>query len=1422
MKRNIKRLPALLLVVILCLSLLPVTASAAFPSKFYAALMNVSGMGTVNSYLNYTSKNTEAQQVYGMEYAGGVFFTVVGKKEDDGWRELRMYNSNLTNSRTIGDVTNQSGTVQYAIVDTAMDISGAEPVLYGTYQALGMMGENIGYYSYICQIDLTSGVTSNWKMVTGLESEENDIIYAIAFDKDGTLYAIGADKADDGGPASLYTIDLDTGAATLVGAIMTGSGSAVSTNYLQDLAFDHAQNTLYWAENAENDLYTLNTTDAMATKVGQVKSSGKVYPIQSFCIPYDTAFGQADDQYMISVICEGAGEVTCNDENKPFYLVNSGEDITLTIEFNTGGVDDNLLGVTVDGKTVSISSLVDNSYTFENVTGNHVIEVKLKKEIPATQNTVTWLHYQGEPASFYTVDNVYKFYDLPYLDKEVPREDYFQTLLDEEGKPIDDDEIILPGSYDVHVTHPGNADYAAMDVIYTDALVLGKCPGTPGRPVVYGKVGCKQGDLTTTSALQDYYGSDGKLIDAAHDEIPVTLEWLEPETRYDTAGNFYASATIHAAKELDQRLKDCYDLDDEGTPLTEGCLISARNTQVVVLPADEASLIKVQASDASGGTVSGKGVYKNGDTVTVTATVNENDGYTFGGWQENGQIISGADATYTFNASGDRTLTALFEVKDDYRVILKTDPTDAGTVTGGGSYEDEPHEATVEATANQGYYFIGWYEGETLKSEQAEYSFEVTEDGATLTAKFDIDYLARAEMAKTNFASAVSTSAFEWQTLMQAVEAYEAAADFVENPPSAVTDAETRYAALTTYYQSITTLNLSNQNLSSGDLAKLALFTGVTDLNLSGNKDITDLTSLKNLTALETLDISNTGMTVLDSLIPEGQSTFPGYQTLTAQNLSLTSLSALAELVGAEGFEAGSVIKWDFTGSTLPPKDENRDDVKAIQEKLSDEQFIPPTIPKNTYIISASPATLDFGSVYPNYTQPAARTVTIKNTGNQTVTVTLPTSTNYIITAGTGFTNGSSSINPNGTATFTVQPKAGLAVGTYSENITVSGAGGATVTITANFTVKQYSSGGGTPTKTPSQQAVDKIESAKDGSTVEIKLSTGSTKLDKEVFEELAGRDVTLEISLSNGVTWTVNGQDIPGNADLTDLDMGVSLNTSTIPVNLINSVTGEAGTVQLTLKHNGEFGFKMMLTAPVGVKNSGLWANLYHYDEDAGKMVYQAAALVDEDGNVALPFDHASQYALVLDSKSHDLPFTDLAADAWYTDAVAYVYRHDLMAGYGENLFGPDDHLSRAQLCQILYNKEGRPAVTGNSAFIDITDGAWYSGAVTWAAKSGIVGGYGNGLFGPEDNITREQLAAILYRYAQAKGYDTASGADLSAYGDASDVSSWAIPAMQWACGTGVIMGVTESTLLPQGSATRAQVATMLMRFCEYYADTK
>ncbi len=473
-----------------------------------------------------------------------------------------------------------------------------------------------------------------------------------------------------------------------------------------------------------------------------------------------------------------------------------------------------------------------------------------------------------------------------------------------------------------------------------------------------------------------------------------------------------------------------------------------------------------------------------------------------------------------------------------------------------------------------------------------------------------------------------------------------------------------------------------------------------------------------------------------------------------------------------------------------------------------------PTYVEPVYSISAD-TELDFGSVYTGYAQPAAQTVTITNNGNQPLTLTQPASTSSFEVG----TLSTTELAAGEKATFTVQPKAGLAVGTYSEYIAVSGSEDATVTITASFTVKQYSSGGGSSSSTPSvsEQTIDKIEAAKDGSTVKITLRTGQTKLDKEVFEELAGRDVTLEISLSNGVTWTVNGQDIPENADLTDLDMGVSLNTSTIPVNLINSVTGEAGTVQLTLKHNGEFGFTMTLTAPVGVKNAGLWANLYHYDEDAGKMVYQTAALVDEDGNVALPFDHASQYALVLDSKSHDLPFTDLAANAWYTDAVAYVYRHDIMEGMSATTFQPNGTLTRAQAVQTFYNLEGQPDISDENLgypYEDVDAQAWYGNAVYWARITGVATGYGDGTFQPGNRITRQEFAQMLYNYAKYKGYDLTAEGDLSQFPDSGSVADWAEAAMSWANGNKLINGHDDGTLEPGGTATRAQAASILTRF--------
>lgn len=173
--------------------------------------------------------------------------------------------------------------------------------------------------------------------------------------------------------------------------------------------------------------------------------------------------------------------------------------------------------------------------------------------------------------------------------------------------------------------------------------------------------------------------------------------------------------------------------------------------------------------------------------------------------------------------------------------------------------------------------------------------------------------------------------------------------------------------------------------------------------------------------------------------------------------------------------------------------------------------------------------------------------------------------------------------------------------------------------------------------------------------------------------------------------------------------------------------------------------------------------------------------------------------------------PFTDVTADAWYYDAVKFVSENSLMNGLSSTVFAPDANLSRAQLAQILYNKEGKPAVSSASSFIDVAAGDWYTDAVTWAASQNIVGGYGDGQFGPNDNITREQLAVMLWRYAG----EPASISELS-FSDANQISNFALSAMRWAVEKGILNGKGNGILDPKGLATRAQVAQMFKNYLD------
>ena len=175
-------------------------------------------------------------------------------------------------------------------------------------------------------------------------------------------------------------------------------------------------------------------------------------------------------------------------------------------------------------------------------------------------------------------------------------------------------------------------------------------------------------------------------------------------------------------------------------------------------------------------------------------------------------------------------------------------------------------------------------------------------------------------------------------------------------------------------------------------------------------------------------------------------------------------------------------------------------------------------------------------------------------------------------------------------------------------------------------------------------------------------------------------------------------------------------------------------------------------------------------------------------------------------------LPFTDVPADQWYYSYVEKVWEKSLMNGHSPTTFGPEENLSRAQLAQILYNKEGTPDVLAQTPFTDVEQTAWYSFAVIWANNKGYVGGYGNGLFGPEDPITREQLAAILWRYAE-KPETTGS---LDSFKDQDKVDDWAEDALKWAVENKIMGGKGDGILDPLGNATRAEVAKMIMCYIE------
>lgn len=253
----------------------------------------------------------------------------------------------------------------------------------------------------------------------------------------------------------------------------------------------------------------------------------------------------------------------------------------------------------------------------------------------------------------------------------------------------------------------------------------------------------------------------------------------------------------------------------------------------------------------------------------------------------------------------------------------------------------------------------------------------------------------------------------------------------------------------------------------------------------------------------------------------------------------------------------------------------------------------------------------------------------------------------------------------------------------------------------------------------------------------------------------------------------------------------------------------------------NGTATIYLPYTLKAGQSPDGV---VIYYVSDTGELINMKAEYDSEKQMTYFTTTHLSVYMVTYkESGALDNPsarYMDVIQDAWYREAVDFVLEKGLFVGTSDTTFKPNMAMSRAMLVTVLWRLEGEPAATSTNIFKDVAKDTWYEKAVIWASDKQVVSGFGDGSFKPNDNISREQMAAVLHRYAKMKGYDVSATNNLAAFTDAGNVSAWAAEDMKWAVGEGLISGMTTETLVPVGNATRAQVASILMRFTEKFSE--
>ena len=329
---------------------------------------------------------------------------------------------------------------------------------------------------------------------------------------------------------------------------------------------------------------------------------------------------------------------------------------------------------------------------------------------------------------------------------------------------------------------------------------------------------------------------------------------------------------------------------------------------------------------------------------------------------------------------------------------------------------------------------------------------------------------------------------------------------------------------------------------------------------------------------------------------------------------------------------------------------------------------------------------------------------------------------------------------------------------------------------------------------------------------------------------DLTGIEYFTELVALNCENNKLTALDVSKNTHLSEIYCGgnqlATLDLTGLPIKDAETDTGHVqtlpGSYALTGTENGVGLFD--LSQIVGKDNiSSITAvKGASYDKETGIARYSAAvekpSYTYATGSSAVSLTVSFSLDMSTLPKS---PFTDVVAGSWYFDAALYASSHNLMLGTSPTEFSPNITMTRGMLVTVLYRMNRSPSVSGKTPFTDVRTDEWYSAAVLWAYQNGIVTGTSDTTFDPIDNVTREQMATILFRYTKTAAPDKAkASADLSGFADAGSVNDWAVDAMRWAVGQKLIAGITlEQSLYlqPRGNATRAQAATVLTR---YYAQ--